>query len=147
MELGGDRPLTFAAFGLVTPEKRVPQILRALRAVQDTVRGSGRAVRLRLVGEVAPYYDLDADLEAHGVTDLVSVIPARVDDDAFDCHILAADVCLCLRWPTNREASVPQFRVLAAGKPTVVNDLAHLVDLPTLDSADLGGPGDRPGGG
>ena len=44
-----------------------------------------------------------------------------------------ADVCLCLRWPTNREASGPWLRALAAGKPTVVNDLAHLVDLPTLD--------------
>ena len=56
-----------------------------------------------------------------------------VDDDAFDRDILAADVCLCLRWPTNREASGPWMRALAAGKPTVVNDLAHLVDLPTLD--------------
>src|SRR5262249_53410260 len=37
-------PLTFAAFGLVTPEKRIPQILRALAAVSRVAPG----VRLRL---------------------------------------------------------------------------------------------------
>ena len=122
------RPVTFAAFGLVTPEKRIPQMLRALGAIRAVAPG----IRLRLVGEVAPYYDLEADLHAHGVTDLVTVA-GWVDDAAFDREILAADVCLCLRWPTNREASGPWIRALAAGKPTVVNDLAHLVDLPTLD--------------
>ena len=54
-------------------------------------------------------------------------------DAEFDRAIAETDVCLCLRWPTNREASGPWLRALAAGKPTVVNDLAHLVDVPTLD--------------
>jgi hypothetical protein len=66
------------------------------------------------------------------VADLVEVT-GYADDDAFDRAIVEADVCLCLRWPTNREASGPWIRALAAGKPTVINDLAHLVDLPTLD--------------
>jgi glycosyltransferase involved in cell wall biosynthesis len=133
-ELGVDagRPVTFAAFGLVTPEKRVPQILRALRAVRDRLRAGGPAPRLRLVGDLSPHYDVAADAEAHGVADLVEVT-GYADDDAFDRAILEADVCLCLRWPTNREASGPWLRALAAGKPTVINDLAHLVDLPTLD--------------
>jgi glycosyltransferase involved in cell wall biosynthesis len=126
------RAVTFAAFGLVTPEKRVPQILRALRVVRDTVRGRGPALRLRLVGDLSPHYDVAADARAHGVEDLVEVT-GYADDDAFDRAILAADVCLCLRWPTNREASGPWLRALAAGKPTVINDLTHLVDLPTLD--------------
>jgi glycosyltransferase involved in cell wall biosynthesis len=127
-ELGVDRPLTFAAFGLVTPEKRVPQMLRALAAIRGTVPH----VRLRLVGDVAPYYDVHADAEAHGVADLVE-ITGWAGDAAFDRAIVESDVCLCLRWPTNREASGPWLRALAAGKPTIVNDLAHLVDLPTLD--------------
>ncbi|MEO5819517.1 MAG: glycosyltransferase family 4 protein [Vicinamibacteraceae bacterium] len=120
--------VVFAAFGLVTPEKRVPQMLRALAAIRDKVPN----VRLRLVGGVTPHYDVAADARAHGVDDLVEVT-GWVDDDAFDRAILDSDVCLCLRWPTNREASGPWLRALAAGKPTVVNDLAHLVDLPTLD--------------
>ena len=120
--------ITFAAFGLVTPEKRVPQMLRALAAI----RGAVPNVRLRLVGDVTPHYDVLADARAHGVDDLIEVT-GWVDDDAFDRAILDSDVCLCLRWPTNREASGPWLRALAAGKPTVVNDLVHLVDLPTLD--------------
>ena len=124
----GGRPLTFAAFGLVTPEKRVPQMLRALAAI----RGAVPAVRLRLVGGETPHYDVRADAKAHGVADLVEVT-GWVGDGAFDRAIQDADVCLCLRWPTNREASGPWIRALAAGKPTVINDLTHLVDLPTLD--------------
>jgi glycosyltransferase involved in cell wall biosynthesis len=124
--------VVFAAFGLVTPEKRVPQMLRALRAVRDDGGARGPGVRLRLVGAVTPHYDVAADARAHGVADLVEVT-GWVDDDAFDHAILDSDVCLCLRWPTNREASGPWIRALAAGKPTVINDLAHLVDLPTLD--------------
>ena len=131
-ETANDRGVTFAAFGLVTPEKRVPQILRALRAVRDRVRAGGPGVRLRLVGDVAPYYDVRADAEAHGVADLVE-ITGWAGDAAFDRAIVESDVCLCLRWPTNREASGPWLRALAAGKATIVNDLAHLVDLPTLD--------------
>lgn len=124
--------MTFAAFGLVTAEKRVPQILRALRAVRDSVHAGGPGVRLRLVGDVTPHYDVHADATAHGVDDLVEVT-GWTDDEAFDRAIVESDVCLCLRWPTNREASGPWLRALSAGKPTVVNDLAHLVDLPTLD--------------
>jgi glycosyltransferase involved in cell wall biosynthesis len=122
------RVVTFAAFGLVTPEKRVPQMLRALAAI----RGAVPNVLLRLVGDLSPHYDVAADARAHGVEDLVEVT-GYADDDAFDRAILDADVCLCLRWPTNREASGPWLRALAAGKPTVINDLTHLVDLPTLD--------------
>ena len=118
----------FMAFGLVTPEKRVPQMLRALAAI----RGAVPNVRLGLVGGETPHYDVRADAEAHGVADLVEVT-GWVDDAAFDRAILDADVCLCLRWPTNREASGPWIRALAAGRPTVINDLTHLADLPTLD--------------
>jgi glycosyltransferase involved in cell wall biosynthesis len=131
LEVGADRGVVFAAFGLVTPEKRVPQILRALRAVRESVRG-GAAPRLRLVGGQTSHYDVLADAQQLGVADIVEVT-GYADDDAFDRAIVEADVCLCLRWPTNREASGPWYRALAAGKPTVINDLTHLVDLPTLD--------------
>ena len=121
----------FMAFGLVTPEKRVPQMLRALAAI----RGAVPNVRLGLVGGETPHYDVRADAEAHGVADLVEVT-GWVDDAAFDRAILDADVCLCLRWPTNREASGPWIRALAAGRPTVINDLTHLCLLYTSDAAD-----------
>jgi glycosyltransferase involved in cell wall biosynthesis len=125
---GGAHAVVFAAFGLVTPEKRIPQILGALAAI----RGVAPHVRLMLVGDEAPHYDVRADAARLGVADLVE-ITGFVTDAEFDARIAASDVCLCLRWPTNREASGPWLRALAAGKATIVNDLVHLVDVPTLD--------------
>jgi hypothetical protein len=49
-----------------------------------------------------------------------------------DC-LAACDVSLNLRWPTAREMSGPWLRALAAGLPTVIVDLAHLADVPSLD--------------
>ena len=48
-------------------------------------------------------------------------------------YLAAADVCLCLRWPTALETSAAWVQCLAAGRPTVISDLAHLVDIPTID--------------
>jgi hypothetical protein len=40
---------------------------------------------------------------------------------------------LSLRWPSARETSASWQRAIAAGRPTVVTDLAQQADLPTLD--------------
>jgi glycosyltransferase involved in cell wall biosynthesis len=127
-EAQGGRGITFAAFGLISPEKRIPQILGALAGI----RAVAPNVRLKLVGGIASHYDVQADAERLGVTDLVE-ITGHVSDAEFDRHIAETDVCLCLRWPSSREASGPWLRALAAGKPTVITDLAHLVDVPTVD--------------
>jgi glycosyltransferase involved in cell wall biosynthesis len=119
-----NQPVTFGAFGLVTPEKRIPQILRALRVAPQA--------RLRLVGGTAPHYDVRADAERYGVADRVE-ITGFVPDEAMEAELRRCDVCLCLRWPTTRETSASWLRCIAAGKATVINDLTHLVDLPTLD--------------
>lgn len=120
-------PITFAAFGLVTPEKRIPQMLRALAAVAP-----GANVRLRLIGGAVPHYDALADAAALGISHLVS-LTGFVSDDELDAELAACDACLNLRWPTSRETSASWIRCLAAGKPTIVNDLADLVDVPTID--------------
>ena len=54
------------------------------------------------------------------------------DDDLTD-HIAACDVTLNLRWPTARETSGPWLQALAAGRPTIVTDLVHQADVPSLD--------------
>jgi glycosyltransferase involved in cell wall biosynthesis len=120
--------ITFVAVGLITPEKRVPQILRALSVVARAVPG----VRLTFVGETASHYDVMADAVRLGVADRVEVT-GFVSDEALLSHVAGADICLCLRWPTSRETSASWLRCLSAGKPTIVNDLVHLVDVPTLD--------------
>jgi glycosyltransferase involved in cell wall biosynthesis len=120
--------ITFVAVGLITPEKRAPQILRALSVVARAVPG----VRLTFGGETAPHYDVMADAERLGVADRFEVT-GFLSDEALLAHVANADICLCLRWPTSRETSASWLRCLSAGKPTIINDLVHLVDVPTLD--------------
>jgi glycosyltransferase involved in cell wall biosynthesis len=121
-------PVRFAAFGLVTPEKRIPQALRALAAVAKVAPDA----RLTLVGGTTDHYDVRAEAAALGIADRVEITGYVADDD-LPGYLADADVCLCLRWPTARETSASWLRCLAAGKPTIVTDLTHLVDVPALD--------------
>jgi len=120
--------VVFAAFGRVTPEKRIRSGIRALAAVA----ARGARVHLLLVGEPEARYDVMGEAERSGASGLVTVT-GYVSDDDLPGHLLAADVCLCLRWPAARETSASWLRCLAAGKPTVVTDLAHTVDVAALD--------------
>jgi len=100
----------------------------ALAAIRD----EAPHVRLRLVGEIGEHYPLWQDVAATGTRDLIEVT-GYVDDETLAAELRAADVCLCLRWPTARETSASWLRCLAAGKPTVVPDQLTTVDVPTLD--------------
>jgi glycosyltransferase involved in cell wall biosynthesis len=115
--------IVFAAFGKVTAEKRVAAILRAIAALH----GEGRDVYAMFVGDAAGAA-VAADA-APGIADRVRVT-GYVPDDAVGGYLAAADVCLCLRWPTALETSASWLRCLAASRPTVITDLAHLVDVP-----------------
>jgi glycosyltransferase involved in cell wall biosynthesis len=123
--------VVFAAFGKVTAEKRIGQILAALGALA----ADGRDVRLLLVGDAEEYATLGDEMARHGVADRVQVT-GHVPDEAIGSHLAAADVCLCLRWPTAQETSASWLRCLAAARPTVVSDLANLVDVATIDPRD-----------
>jgi glycosyltransferase involved in cell wall biosynthesis len=125
--LDPDAPV-FAAFGLVTPEKRLSE---ALRALVDVVRVAP-AVHLLLVGATADHYDVDAEARALGVADRLTVT-GYVPDGELPGYLAAADACLCLRWPTGGETSASLLRALAAGRPTIITDLAHTDDIPSLD--------------
>jgi glycosyltransferase involved in cell wall biosynthesis len=116
------------AIGGVTPEKRIPQLIRALGAIAD------RHVQLHLmlVGSAAAHYDVLADARAWGIAERVH-LTGYVRDDELGDYLGASDICACLRWPTNRETSASWLRCLAAGRPTIITDLTHLADLPTLD--------------
>ncbi|HXG87815.1 MAG TPA: glycosyltransferase family 4 protein [Vicinamibacterales bacterium] len=120
--------IVLAAFGGVTPEKRISQLLRAVSAV------AARHPRLHvlLVGATANHYDVMADARRNGVSDRVHVT-GYVDDADLPGYLHAADICACLRWPSNRETSASWLRCLAAGRPTLITDLADHADVPTLD--------------
>ena len=123
--------IILAAFGGITPEKRIPQVIRAVSAV------SGRVPTLHfvLVGSAATHYEALEDARHWGVAERVHLTGYVADADLGD-YLQAADICVCLRWPTNRETSASWLRCLAAGRPTIVTDLAHHGDVPTLDPRD-----------
>lgn len=115
----------FAAYGLVTPEKRIPAVLRAFAAVPSSSH-------LLLAGGTVEHYDPVAEAEALGIADRVH-LTGYVPDEDLDAHVAMCDVCLSLRWPSGRETSGPWLRALAAGKPTVVTDLAHAGEVRSLE--------------
>jgi glycosyltransferase involved in cell wall biosynthesis len=123
-----DASIVFAVFGKLTAEKRIASILRAFSAL-----AAERAdAALLLAGDGADYPSLGQELEASGLADRVRVT-GYVAEESIGEYLAAADVCLCLRWPTAQETSGSWLQCLAAGRPTVISDLAHLVDVPALD--------------
>ncbi len=120
--------VVFAAFGGVTPEKRITQALRALAAIGPYVP----AAVLLLVGDTADYYDVWEKARRIGVAGRLRVT-GYVPDADLPAYLDAADVCLCLRWPTTRETSASWLRCLAAAKATVITDLTHNDEVAALD--------------
>lgn len=118
----------FAAFGRVASEKRISQAIHGLASIVEVVPN----VHLLLVGEAADDYDPWAEARALGVQTNVT-IAGFVPDEEMGEYLAAADVCLCMRWPSSRSTSASWLRCLAAGRPTVITDLVHTVDIPALD--------------
>jgi len=123
-----DDAVVFGSFGRVTPEKGLSGVVQALAQVAQALP----SIRVLIVGEVPPYFDPMAEARQWGVADRI-IETGYVDDDALPEYLAAVDVCLNLRWPTGRETSAAWVRCLAAGKPTVITDLVHLTDVPSLD--------------
>jgi glycosyltransferase involved in cell wall biosynthesis len=123
-----DGAVVVGSFGRVTPEKSLASVLAALGQEVKNVP----ALYLLVVGDTPDYYDLRKIAQDHGIADRV-VVTGYVDDEALPDYLNAVDVCLNLRWPTARETSAAWLRGLAAGKPTIITDLVHLTDVPSLD--------------
>ncbi len=124
-----EEAVLFAAFGKITAEKRIGAILHAF----DTLARERPDVHLLLAGDASDHPRLEAELAASAHAPRVHVV-GYVADEALADDLAAADACLCLRWPTALETSASWLQCLAAGRPTVISDLAHLVDIPTLDA-------------
>jgi glycosyltransferase involved in cell wall biosynthesis len=139
--------IVFGAFGGLTAEKRVLELLAAFTATLPWMPDA----RLLLVGAAEEALDLNARITGLGIERSICRIPSP-DDVTFDQAIAACDVVINLRWPTTQETSGPWVRALALGRPTVVIDLAHQTHVPSLDprtwrlhepAADPSGEADR----
>lgn len=123
-----DDAVLFGLFGGLTPEKRIPQVLAAMRALQP----HAPSARLLLAGAAAAHYDVQAGIAADNLHDRV-IVTGYLEEAELTAHLAACDVSLNLRWPTARETSGAWLRALAAGVPTIITDLTHLGDVPSLD--------------
>ena len=121
--------ILFGVFGGLTPEKRISQILGALEATLPYAP----TAHLLLAGAPARHYDVMADVRDRGLENHATVTGYVESDDELTEHVAACDVSLNPRWPTAREMSGPWLRALAAGRPTIITDLEHLADVPSLD--------------
>jgi glycosyltransferase involved in cell wall biosynthesis len=123
-----ENAVLFAAFGKMTAEKRIEVILRAF----ETMAGERGDVHLLLAGDTSECAAIDAGRFSPALSARVHVA-GYIPDQAIGEYLAASDACLCLRWPTALETSAAWVQCLAAGKPTVISDLAHLVDIPAID--------------
>ena len=123
-----DTAVLFAAFGKITAEKRMGAILRAF----DALARERDDVHLLLAGDASDYPSLGEELASASHASRVHV-SGYVADEAIGDSLTASDACLCLRWPTALETSASWLQCLAAARPTVISDLAHLVDVPTME--------------
>ncbi len=123
-----DDEVVFGVFGGLAPEKRLPQIFAALQALPRAPRA-----RLLLAGAAAAHFDLAAEIAARGLEGVTIVTGYLASDEDVTAHLAACDISLNLRWPTAGETSGPWLRALAAGLPTIVTDLVHQANVPSLD--------------
>lgn len=121
----GPDEFVVGSFGLLTPEKRIETLARAVaRASADLPR-----IRLLLVGPRAGHDSIEDDLARLGLQQR-SVVTGKVPLSELPVYIEAADLVVHLRYPTARETSAALLRVLAQGRPTAISDLEHLADIP-----------------
>jgi len=120
--------VVFIAFGLVTPEKRIEPILRAL----GTLAARGRDVHLLVAGGNG-FPGLDDLIAARQLGGRVHVTGYVAEERIAD-YLAAADVSLSLRWPTAGETSGAWAESLAASRPTIITSLPHTADVPALDA-------------
>jgi glycosyltransferase involved in cell wall biosynthesis len=119
----GESDILFAAFGTVTPEKRIEAAMEAMRRLDDP------RVHLLIAGAADDEAALESRIAHAGLAGCVH-IAGYVRDGDISNYLAAADACLCLRWPTALETSASWLRCIAAGRPTILSDLVHLADVP-----------------
>ncbi len=113
------------AFGYIKPYKRIAESLRALRRL---VKLDPR-VRMILVGEPHPEFDIEQLIRTLGLSEHVRVL-GFTPIERFVDYIGACDIVLNLRYPTVGETSGSLQRALGLGKAVIVSDVGAFSELP-----------------
>lgn len=117
--------LIVAALGNLIPEKRLEVVLaafaRALYHLPDAL--------FVVAGAGSHHYNPRDFARTHGL-EPVTRWPGRVGAGEFEALLVAADLCVNLRWPTGGETSGSLLRMLAAGRATLVSDVGSFAEVP-----------------
>jgi glycosyltransferase involved in cell wall biosynthesis len=120
------------SYGFITKHKRLEVSLRAFAEFRRRYPQSSYLV----VGEVSPFYDLEA-LSDEGMGQGV-VMTGRVSMPVLLASMNACDAAINLRYPTGGETSATLMRLLGLGKPVVVSDHGSFAEVPDGCCAKVG---------
>ena len=118
--------LIFGSFGFASSDKRIPQILLALKRFKQTY---GSNFLYYIVGATVESLQLDETLQELDLEDQV-VVTGYVSHEDFYTYMGACDFCLNLRDPTYGGTSGCLHRMLGMGKPVIVTDIGSFMEYP-----------------
>jgi glycosyltransferase involved in cell wall biosynthesis len=125
-KLGLDRDaFLLGTIGYIAPSKRLDAVLETLHRLSP----SFPRLNLICVGQVLPWYDLQAQVDTLGLRDRVE-FTGYVSPEQLELFVYAMDIGLNLRYPTWGEASSALLRLMAAGRASIVTDAGGFRDLP-----------------
>lgn len=117
--------LIIAALGNLIPEKRLEVALSAFaRALYHLP-----TALFVVAGAGSRHYDPREFARRHGLEPVTRWL-GRVEALTFERLLIAADLCVNLRWPTGGETSGSLLRILAAGRATLVSDVGSFAEVP-----------------
>lgn len=126
-ELGlPQKKLIFGSFGFASKDKRIPQIIEALRQFR---KAYGSDFLYCIVGSAAEDLHLEETLRKLQLQEQV-VVTGFVSLEDFNRYVGACDFCLNLRYPTRGESSGSLHRMLGMGKPVVVTNIGTFMEYP-----------------
>lgn len=116
--------LVMGAFGYASKEKRIIQILDALKMYYK----HNKQFHFLIVGKVAGI-DIEKALKDYGLQENVTVT-GFVDLEVFKEYMIACDIAFNLRYPTQGESSASLARLLGMGKAVFVTNVGTFMEYP-----------------
>ncbi|MEZ5829608.1 MAG: glycosyltransferase [Dongiaceae bacterium] len=117
-------PLRVIVFGHLVPNRRLPNILRAI--AESTYRNR---IRLTIAGEISDRSRIASEVELLELQPQVS-LEGYVSESRLHALLADADVAINLRHPTMGEASHSQLHLWAHGLPTLVTKAGWYAEQP-----------------
>lgn len=119
-----DGKVNIASFGLITPDKAIERILRALAALRDQLD-----FQYTLVGSAANFPELPQLIRRFGLQRNV-MVTGYVSLEEFQQRIMETDIAINLRERPVGATSGSLCRLMAAAVPTIVSNVGAFAEIP-----------------